>query len=142
MIIPGFRQLQWNSLSWFNLLNFDHPPASKCMQDFLELEPPQIILLLIVCPLLGLWSISLHKGVPSYFKTYSNSWVLNSSFNVSLNYQLQLLENNKIDIFSSKITSHKDHLKVCLPDSRLLYGLIGMWSSMIITLLWKLNWFN
>ena len=30
---------------------------------------------------------------------------------------------------------HKDHLEVCLPNSRLLSGLIGMWSSMKITLL-------
>ena len=38
-------------------------------------------------------------------------------------------------LFSWKTTSHKDHLEVCLLNSRLLSGLIGMWSSMKITLL-------
>ena len=38
------------------------------------------------------------------------------------------------DWFSWKITSHKDHFEVCLPNSRLLSGLIRMWSSMKITL--------
>ena len=39
-----------------------------------------------------------------------------------------------VEVFSWKTTSHKDHLEVCLPTSRLLFGLYGMWSSMIITL--------
>ena len=30
---------------------------------------------------------------------------------------------------------HKDHLEVCLPNSRLSSGLIGMWFSMKISLL-------
>ena len=30
--------------------------------------------------------------------------------------------------------SHKDHLEVCFPNSRLLSGLYGMWSSMEISL--------
>ena len=38
-------------------------------------------------------------------------------------------------LFSWKTTSHKDHLEVFLPNSRLLSGLIGMWSPMKITLL-------
>ena len=42
----------------------------------------------------------------------------------------------KIELFSWKTTSHKDHLEVCLlPNSRLLSDLIGMWSSMKIALL-------
>ena len=40
----------------------------------------------------------------------------------------------KVELFSWKTTSHKYHLEVCLPNSRLLSGLIGMWSSMKITL--------
>ena len=32
--------------------------------------------------------------------------------------------------FSWMTTSHKKHLEVCLPDSSLLSGLYGMWSSM------------
>ena len=41
-----------------------------------------------------------------------------------------------VELFSWKTTSHKDHLEleVCLPNSRLLSGLIGMWSCMKITL--------
>ena len=39
-----------------------------------------------------------------------------------------------IELLSWMNTSHKDHLEVCLPKSRLLSGLIGMWSSMKITL--------
>ena len=39
-----------------------------------------------------------------------------------------------IELFSWKTTSNKDHLEVCLPNSRLLSGLIGMWSSMKITI--------
>ena len=38
------------------------------------------------------------------------------------------------ELFSWKTTSLKAHLEVCLPKSRLLSGLIGMWSSMKITL--------
>ena len=37
-------------------------------------------------------------------------------------------------IISWKTTSHKDHLEVCFPNSRLLSGLYGMWSSMKMTL--------
>ena len=44
------------------------------------------------------------------------------------------LEIFRLELFSWKTTSHKDHLEVCLPNSRLLSGLIGMWSSMKITL--------
>ena len=40
-----------------------------------------------------------------------------------------------LELFSCEITSHKDHIEVCLPNSRLLSGLIGIWSSMKITLL-------
>ena len=36
------------------------------------------------------------------------------------------------ELFSWKTTSHKDHLEVFLPISRLLSGLYGMWSSMKI----------
>ena len=39
----------------------------------------------------------------------------------------------KLELCSWKTTSHKDLLEVCLPNSRLLSGLIGMWSSMKIT---------
>ena len=40
----------------------------------------------------------------------------------------------KIEVFSWKTISHKDHLEVCLPNIILLSGLIGIWSSMKITL--------
>ena len=40
-----------------------------------------------------------------------------------------------LELFSWKTTSHKAHLEVCLPKSRLLSGLIGMWSCMKITLI-------
>ena len=40
-----------------------------------------------------------------------------------------------IELFSRNTTSHKDHFKVCLPNNRLLTGIIGMWSSMKITLI-------
>ena len=40
-----------------------------------------------------------------------------------------------IELISLRTTSHKDYLEVCLPDSILLSSLIGMWSSMKITLL-------
>ena len=39
-----------------------------------------------------------------------------------------------MELFSWKTTSHKDHLEVYLPNSRLLSGLIRMWSSVKITL--------
>ena len=35
--------------------------------------------------------------------------------------------------FSWKTASHEDHLEVRLPNSRLLSGLIGMWSFMKVT---------
>ena len=37
-------------------------------------------------------------------------------------------------VISWKTTFQKDHIEVCLPNNRLLSGLIGMWSSMKITL--------
>ena len=40
--------------------------------------------------------------------------------------------------FSLKITSHKDHLEVCLTISILLSGLSKMWSSMKISLIFRL----
>ena len=40
----------------------------------------------------------------------------------------------EVELFSWKTTSHKYHLEVCLPNSRLLSGLTGMWSSMKIAL--------
>ena len=53
-----------------------------------------------------------------------------------LNLTKKYIELNKdsVELFSWKTTSHKDHLEVCLPNSRLLSGLIGMWSSTKITL--------
>ena len=39
-----------------------------------------------------------------------------------------------VELFSWKATSHKDHYEVCLPISRLLSGLYGMWSSIKTTL--------
>ena len=44
----------------------------------------------------------------------------------------------KLELFSWKTTSHKDNIEVCLPNSQLLSGLIGMWSPMKITLAAKL----
>ena len=44
-----------------------------------------------------------------------------------------------LELFSWKTTSHKDHLEVYLPISRVLYGLSGMWSSMKITLIKSYN---
>ena len=41
---------------------------------------------------------------------------------------------SEVELFSWKTTSLKDHLEVCLPNSRLLSGRIAMWSSMKITL--------
>ena len=43
-----------------------------------------------------------------------------------------------LELFSWMTTSHQDHLEVCLSNSRLLSGLIGMWSSMNITPLYDL----
>jgi len=40
----------------------------------------------------------------------------------------------ELELFSWKTTFLKDRLEVCLPNTRLLSGLIGMWSSMKITL--------
>ena len=40
----------------------------------------------------------------------------------------------QVELISWKTTSHKDQLEICLPNSRLLSCLIGMWSSMKITL--------
>ena len=39
-----------------------------------------------------------------------------------------------VQLFSWKTTFHKDHLEVCLPNSRLVHGLLGIWASMKITL--------
>ena len=39
-----------------------------------------------------------------------------------------------IELFSWKSTSHKDRLEVFLPYSRLPSGILGMWTSMKITL--------
>ena len=44
-----------------------------------------------------------------------------------------------VELFSWKTTSHKDHLEVCLSNSRLLSGLIRIWSSMKIALLFLQN---
>ena len=51
-----------------------------------------------------------------------------SEFNLRTHY------NWDVELFSWKTTSHKDHLEVGLPNSRLLSSLIGMWSYMKITL--------
>ena len=40
----------------------------------------------------------------------------------------------QVELIAWKTTSHKDHLEVCLPNSRLLSGLYGMLSSMTISL--------
>ena len=39
-----------------------------------------------------------------------------------------------VELFSWNTTTHKDHLEDSLPKRRLLSGLIGMWSSMKISL--------
>ena len=45
-----------------------------------------------------------------------------------------LLLSTGLELFSWKTTTHKDHLDVCLPNSRLLSGLTRMWSCLKITL--------
>ena len=51
------------------------------------------------------------------------------------NIEIELGPINKmwVESFSWRTISHKDHLEVCLPISRLLSVLSGMWSSMKIT---------
>ena len=59
--------------------------------------------------------------------------IQSSYFAVRTTKYVQLLV--QLELFSWKTTSHKDHLEVFLPNSRLLSSLIciGMWSSMKIT---------
>ena len=47
-------------------------------------------------------------------------------------YLLFLLKTllTQVELFSWKTTFHIDYFEVCLPNSSLLSGLIGMWSSM------------
>ena len=45
----------------------------------------------------------------------------------------------QVELFSWKTTSHKDHLEVCLPNSKLLSDFIGMLSSMKINLGYRKN---
>ena len=66
-----------------------------------------------------------------FWKTYSSFQVKRKKYfdSQGFRYFINLL----INTFSCKTTSNKGQIEVLILDSRLLYGLYGMWSSIKIT---------
>ena len=65
-----------------------------------------------------------------YWLTLQLCWTTKSTFH---NRSVRKIEH--LELFSWKTTSQKDHLEVCLPNSRHLSGLIGMLPSIKIILI-------